>query len=227
MSIAMRKYLTTPKGLLSVIWHSQLQNSRRRGHPAPTYTKRELGEWLFSQSEFPTLYSTWVASGCNTKLKPSIDRLDESIGYTLNNIRLITWEENYLKHAKDLRVPLFQYTLEGKFVRAWDSAQQVINYFKKPHTSLTNKRAWGYLFLDATSYKEGVDLTVSQLRPFLPKPPYSRKVSQYTMDGKFIKTWASIKDAANFYSIYSSGITRACLGKIKHCNNFIWKYAQN
>lgn len=51
------------------------------------------------------------------------------------------------------------------------------------------------------------------------------KVNQYTKDGKFVKTWDCIMDAARALGIKNSDISRCCKGKLKSCGGFVWCYA--
>lgn len=54
-------------------------------------------------------------------------------------------------------------------------------------------------------------------------------VNQYTLDGKFIKTWASMKEAdASFGTFYKGGsqIGMACVGKnCKSAHGYLWRYS--
>ena len=47
-----------------------------------------------STDSFVSLYKVWVGSGYDRKLAPSIDRIDSSKGYTLENMRWLTHSEN-------------------------------------------------------------------------------------------------------------------------------------
>ena len=38
--------------------------------------------------------SKWKSSGYNRWTKPSVDRLDDNLGYSFDNIQLMTWKEN-------------------------------------------------------------------------------------------------------------------------------------
>ena len=50
----------------------------------------------------PFLDNNWVNSGYKRDMKPSIDRLDNSRGYSFDNIRLVTFRENYMTYHDDV-----------------------------------------------------------------------------------------------------------------------------
>lgn len=50
----------------------------------------------------------------------------------------------------------------------------------------------------------------------------AKKVKQYTIDGKYIKTWNAIVDAQKSLNI--GHISQCCSGKRKTSGGFIWKY---
>lgn len=49
-----------------------------------------------------------------------------------------------------------------------------------------------------------------------------KKIAQYTLDGKFVRTWDSIQEAEDALGLMS--ISANLIGKSKYCGNFIWKY---
>lgn len=49
------------------------------------------------------MFGNWVASGFDSKLKPSGDRLDDYRPYSFDNLRLVTWGENENKACHDIR----------------------------------------------------------------------------------------------------------------------------
>ena len=53
-----------------------------------------------------------------------------------------------------------------------------------------------------------------------------RSVEQYTLDGKFIREWSCIAEAARFYNIDKSSLMRCCQGIFKKSANFVWKYKE-
>lgn len=50
-------------------------------------------------------------------------------------------------------------------------------------------------------------------------------IAQYTLDGKFIRTWDSIQEAQNALNL--SSISQCLLGKSKYCGDFQWGYYTN
>lgn len=54
----------------------------------------------------------------------------------------------------------------------------------------------------------------------------SRTVEQYTIEGKFIKSYSSLKEAAKAVGKSHSNISNVCTGKQKTCGGFIWKYGK-
>ena len=56
----------------------------------------------------------------------------------------------------------------------------------------------------------------------------SKKVDQFTLDGKFIKTYVSLVSAASDIGLVrTSGISSCCHGKQKTAGGFIWKWFQH
>lgn len=51
-------------------------------------------------------------------------------------------------------------------------------------------------------------------------------VEQYSIDGKLIKTFKSLSEAARESKLRPSSICACCNGSKKTCNGFIWKYAK-
>ena len=51
-------------------------------------------EWAMASPEFHVLYDGWVASGYQCGASPSVDRINPSKGYTLNNMEWVSHSEN-------------------------------------------------------------------------------------------------------------------------------------
>lgn len=94
-------YDFSEKGVFRVIYKNQKRHQKLRGHGDMPYTKQELVVWC-KENGFNGLYSEWVESGHLKDLKPSVDRLDDLKGYSLDNIRLVTWKENRRHQYSDI-----------------------------------------------------------------------------------------------------------------------------
>lgn len=99
----LKAYNHTRSGVLKIIFFSQCQTSRLRGHSPPAYTLQEFRDRFVDDPKYIRLYTAWVESGKQKDLKPSFDRLDESRGYSFDNIQLVTWLQNYQRHVSDVR----------------------------------------------------------------------------------------------------------------------------
>jgi hypothetical protein len=51
-------------------------------------------KWSLNDSEYNKIFDNWVNSNYDLKVSPSIDRILTDKGYTLDNIRWITFSEN-------------------------------------------------------------------------------------------------------------------------------------
>ena len=98
-----KKYRNSLIGLIKKTYKNQVFSSRKRGHPPPDYTEEEFMIWFIRQDNFLELFDNWVASGFDSKLKPSGDRLDDYKPYSFDNLRLVTWGENESKVCHDIR----------------------------------------------------------------------------------------------------------------------------
>ena len=99
--LELQEYNRTKKGVIAKAYSHQKENSKKRGMRPPRYSVTTLFIWACKQSLFDTLFKKWVESGYISDLKPSIDRRDDTKGYTLDNIQLMTWAENRKKYHAD------------------------------------------------------------------------------------------------------------------------------
>ena len=130
----LNKKIRTKDGFVSFTYKVQKQSSRKRGHRLPEYTEDELYEWLYSQTLFHELFSEWKLSGYNKWLKPSVDRKYNDIHYCINNIQLMTWQENDNKERVKEKAgdskrckSISQYTIDGIFINSFKSAKIASN----------------------------------------------------------------------------------------------------
>ena len=55
-------------------------------------------------------------------------------------------------------------------------------------------------------------------------PVNKKRVYQYTKDGTFVRSFDSLKEAADFYGGDYWSVSRACLGRVKTYKKHIWSY---
>lgn len=164
----MTKFYRTKIGIVKMIYAQQIRSSRHRGHNLPDYTLEELMNWIYSQPNWEYLYKNWVESGYDKWLKPSIDRLEDSIGYRFSNIRLTTWKENNEKSHADMiscKTPhpntkkITQLDLKGNFIRNFNSISEASRETKTQNSNIfkvcTGKRnsAGGFKWKYKEDYK--------------------------------------------------------------------------
>ena len=134
----LQAYRKTASGLITHLYFRQKQSSKSRGHAPPEYTCEELKAWALYQDSFKCLFDAWVISGYDKNLTPSVDRLDDTRGYSLDRIQLVTWRENKLKGESDRRngvsvrnhKAVLQFGIDGKFIAKHHSsgaAERAIN----------------------------------------------------------------------------------------------------
>lgn len=78
-------------------------------------TKTDWNKWCQENMEsFMEIYQAWEESGFNTKLTPSIDRIDPRIGYTYDNIQWLSKSDNCSKYTKIGDTNINAYWTRGK-----------------------------------------------------------------------------------------------------------------
>jgi hypothetical protein len=126
-SLKVQAYRRTFKGFITLVYSNQKMTSKKYGRPPPAYTKQELKDWIKVQPNFQSLWDTWVASDYDRQLSPSVDRKDNTKGYYLGNIQLVTAYENLINQKKQnisgeyIHVTskgVDQYDLDGIFIQS-------------------------------------------------------------------------------------------------------------
>lgn len=96
-----KRYEKTPNGFLMRMYRNM--TSRTKGiqwRKAHLYKGKELlpredfYTWAKDHKDFWKLYKRWVRSDYDRKLTPTVNRIDASKGYLLNNMEWLTHSEN-------------------------------------------------------------------------------------------------------------------------------------
>ncbi|AUR91935.1 hypothetical protein NVP1167O_39 [Vibrio phage 1.167.O._10N.261.51.F2] len=80
--------------VISKMYLAQKGRSKIRGHDMPSYSLQEFSDWCNSNG-IDEIMNEWRDSGYKKNMSPSVDRLDNGIGYTFENIQLVTWSINF------------------------------------------------------------------------------------------------------------------------------------
>ena len=92
-----QRYRRTKKGILT---NSYSKQNRRH---AVEYSLKELHDKFMFDDKFDRIYKEWKNKGYKKELKPTIDRINCRLDYTLSNVHALTWEENRYKQRMELK----------------------------------------------------------------------------------------------------------------------------
>lgn len=65
----------------------------------PLLGRDEFYRWAKSSDKFKELFGAWESSGYDRRLTPSVDRIDSSLGYELENMEWVEFHENCRRGA--------------------------------------------------------------------------------------------------------------------------------
>ena len=140
MDYATKSKIRTLDGLINRMYWQQVQRSKDRGHKPPSYTLESFKIYCLTNDGYHNLFKDWKKSDFNFKLIPSFDRLDNSIGYSFDNIELVTWKENNKRATDEIRKEVYQYTLDGLFIKKHKSIQHAADYAGCDRSSISRCR---------------------------------------------------------------------------------------
>lgn len=102
----------TKVGLIKNIYHCQCSSSTSRGHNMPEYTVDDLISWALDQEIFHNLFEEWVNSGYDKYKKPSFDRTNDKLGYSLKRLTITDWWHNKRKCEIEVKLGIKDHKLE-------------------------------------------------------------------------------------------------------------------
>jgi group I intron endonuclease len=157
-----------------------------------------------------------------TKLKISNKHKGMKKPWAGKNLKLTPEHKEKLNSARKLTSnPIFQYDLEGKFIKEWLNPKQASDVLQINNGYLstildTNNTSGGFRF---TSIKEEKLCSTTKWEG-IKKP-----VLQYDINGNFIKEWNSAIEASKTLNIAIQHITACCRGERKKTfnNKFTYK----
>jgi len=187
-------------------------------------------------------YYNVLEEGLNLKLTNTEDRngkhSDETISkmkeywrnyYKINNgpnKGIKQSEETKLKKSKSAPThPIFQYNLNGDFIRGWNRIIDVERELGIANQSITlccqgkKDSAGGYIWRYQDSPKE----LLENIKP-VRSTKYGISILQYDLNMNLIKKWKNMKVASIELNIDNGSISNCCKNKTKTAGGYIWKY---
>ena len=98
-NIYLKSYRKTKYGLIQKIFNDQFKNKSK----TPNYTINKFYKWVINQDLFHTIYENWVNSEYKKDLVPSIDRINDYLPYSIENIQILNWYNNREKYYNDVK----------------------------------------------------------------------------------------------------------------------------
>jgi hypothetical protein len=120
--------------------------------------------------------------------------------------------------SKSKNIPVFQYDLNGVFLKQWDSSKVAGNTLNIDPGDISScrrgekKSAGGFIWEDRKRV----------VKPYMHSN--SSNIIQYNLDGEFIQEFKSISEASKILKLNPSGISNCANGRSKHSGGFIWKH---
>lgn len=120
------------------------------------------------------------------------------------------------------KIKIYQYDLNGKFIKEWESitdAAKALN-LNRCHISSVSKlnfkrQAGGFLWSR---------ILINNIQKFEKKSHRTKKIKQFSLNGKLIKIYESLTEAEKYTGINKFTISHCARGKQKTSGGFIWKY---
>lgn len=95
-----RQYRRTKKGFLVKTYYNIQKRARVRGFEC--LSREEFYKFGLESATFLTLFKLWRETGCTRKLTPSLDRIDRTKGYSLDNIQWLSVSDNSKKWHREV-----------------------------------------------------------------------------------------------------------------------------
>lgn len=142
-------YRKTKKWVLTNLYHKM---KYRRW---VEFSLEELHNIFLEDKKFDRIYNEWIKSWLNKQFKPSIDRINHKLWYTIKNIHILTWAENRFKQTMERRSrkwPVLQ-ILWDKIIKKYISQRQAVKetWLSQSNMSMVlswkKKTCWWYIWI--------------------------------------------------------------------------------
>ena len=163
---------------------------------------------------------------------------DDTIVYDFSDFTKLR-EEGRLNNEKKAPLvnPVREYTLNGEFIRIWNSINQIATAFGVPHSTIHScirgKRlsVKGRIFLQGLDKVEARILSIQKekdkqdlIRSAEEEYKKACQINVYTSSGEFLRSCCSISEASRIYAIPKGSIESNLKGKASVTNGLCFLY---
>ncbi len=129
-------------------------------------------------------------------------------------------------------VKINQYSLDGEYIKTWDSITEAAQNYDVRVGSISNaldeSKHTNVCNFQWRKYDKYNDCT--NIKPCIRKNDFSylmKQVKQYDINGNLINIYDSITEASKATGVRISGISKCCLGRYKTSGGFIFKFSNS
>lgn len=201
-----------------------------------------FGKFAFSGSDLP-YFNLCPIAGCNigvtysdeSKKRMSIAQEGKSVSEETKeklrefNLGRKATEEAKANQAKAQFKSIYQFTLEGVFIKEWGSLKEAAETLNLCRGNISQcvrgiyNQTGGYIWRFKSELNTPRDLNNNEIGN-IKNINHQKPVNQFTKDGVFITTWDSINNATRALLINDSDIGQCCKENRKTAGGFVWKY---
>lgn len=160
----------------------------------------------------------WIKSLKNKNSKPLIEIVDE-----VEISDWIWWERFWISYYKFIGCNLTNYTVGGDGLTFGNSTSFKSGNipWNKGLGRIKIKKGFNIKCLE-TCFKKGDRSWIKGVKGVKLKP--DKNVHQYTLDGCFVKTWRTAKEASDELNLSQAAIGQCARQKSKSSGGFLWSY---
>lgn len=220
IGVTTRTFKKRYKGNLARVTHNEHMRSSIKKYGIENFRIEEEFDIAYSMEELNEKEQYYIKLYNSTNPKKGYNKVTGGQwGYVYSREARLN-----LRRANTQKKVVYQYTLEGEFVKQYIPLTSVRDFgycHKTVNDCCLNKTktSFGYFWsYQQLSKQQVIDKVNTDTRT------NTVTVYQYTSDGKFIKKYSAIHDAGRELNIMPQNISHVCNGKRKHCGGFKWSY---